>query len=91
MIHTSESNIPWIQTRLIDVAIVPHCLCLFKLLMPIKISRCLIFVYLLVFLRNSLLYFQDTKGEKQKKKNLISTFVQLEVEENSLDTASEDC
>lgn len=59
--------------------------------MPIKISRCLIFVYLLVFLRNSLLYFQDTKGEKQKKKNLISTFVQLEMEENSLDTASEDC
>ena len=34
------------------------------------------------------LYFQDMRGEKAKEENLISSFVQSEVEENSGDTAS---
>lgn len=59
--------------------------------MPIKFSEILfIFVYLSVFLRNSHMYFQDTGEERwrSKKEILISTLMQLEVEENSDDTTS---
>lgn len=83
-IHITDGHLERIQSRMRCVSAGLHYLYTSHVAYAYKdFVQYLSFVYLSAYLRNSHLYFQDTKGGKAREDSRSSTSVQLEVEGNS--------